>query len=357
MTFSPKNKKSSLSSAYKYLYSYINQNKNIKKNFIKSSLLGFVVGDALGVPVEFLSRNSLKTNPINDMIGYGTHKVPKGTWSDDTSLILATMDSIITKNKIDYEDIMSKFNNWVKYADYTATNNVFDIGISTRQAIHKYQCGYKALDCGLDGFYDNGNGSLMRLLPIVFYLLNQNLNFEQEKEIIDNISSLTHAHEISKLGCRIYYDYIKNLIAGSDKIQALVNLPNKEYLKYYSPETLAVYGNILNKKIFKIEEKDIKSSGFIVDTLESVLWAIINSNTFTDAILKAVNLGEDTDTIGALTGGLAGIIYANDNSLIYWSEQLQNKEKLYELIDKFELFLIQKNSEKNIEIKNSFKMQ
>ncbi|MBQ6817211.1 MAG: ADP-ribosylglycohydrolase family protein, partial [Bacilli bacterium] len=132
----------------------------------EDAMYGFVIADALGVPAEFKSRNSLSKSPITDMVGYGTHNVPEGTWSDDTSMVLATQDSINKCGKIDYDDIMNRFAAWYKKGEYTTDGKVFDIGITTSNAIRNYSSGKKALKCGGTGERDNGNGSLMRMIPV-----------------------------------------------------------------------------------------------------------------------------------------------------------------------------------------------
>ena len=151
------------------------------KDKILGGILGLAVGDALGVPVEFQSRESLRRNPVTDMRGYGTHNQPPGTWSDDTSLTLCLLDSLEKKcdeqwaivgdlPKPDYTDIMHKFLSWAYKGKYTAHNEVFDIGIATRKALQRFRDGTEPLRCGGTSEQDNGNGSLMRMLPIVFYL-------------------------------------------------------------------------------------------------------------------------------------------------------------------------------------------
>lgn len=315
----------------------IDENGNIysAKNSIKDGILGFVVGDALGVPVEFASREMLKKYPIKQMIGYGRYDEPNGTWSDDTSMVLATMDSIINNRLIDYEDIMFKFSEWMDQAKYTATDNLFDIGITTRKAIINFKRGVNALDCGSGYVEDNGNGSLMRILPIAFYLYNNEFSELEEIEIINNISSLTHAHEISRLGCKIYYDYMKQLLDGIDKKNALKNIKNKDYSSYYSYKSIVEYRRILRGDISKLSVEQIKSSGYVVDTLEASLWCTLNSSNFEEAVSKAVNLGNDTDTIGAITGSLNGIIYGKDNIPMNWLNKIRKKGYIDDLILEF----------------------
>jgi len=300
---------------------------------ILASILGFAVGDALGVPVEFKKREALKKTPIIDMEEFGSHNQPKGTWSDDTSMMLATMDSIGEKDDIIFENIMNNYRKWLDEKSYTATNQVFDVGIGTKRAIEKYKNGYKAVKCGSSDYYNNGNGSLMRILPIALYASVNNYN---EKEIVETLyyySSMTHSHEISIMGCKIFCDYIKEIIEGNSPIEALENISNLDYDKYY--DCSYQYNRILSKKIIGLKEEEIKSSGFIVDTLEATIWCIINSNSFEEAVLKAVNLGEDTDTIGALTGCLAGLIYGLESIPEKWINSLQNKELILKISEKY----------------------
>ncbi|RAP50783.1 MAG: hypothetical protein BZ138_06345, partial [Methanosphaera sp. rholeuAM270] len=141
----------------------------LKKETIYSGIIGAVVADALGVPYEFHSRTDMQEKPATSMTGYGTYNQPPGTWSDDSSLTLATMDSLI--NGLNYEDMMHKFGQWYQDAKYSPTDEVFDIGKTTQSALQNYlYYNKKALNCGLTGAYDNGNGSLMRILPATLYI-------------------------------------------------------------------------------------------------------------------------------------------------------------------------------------------
>ena len=305
------------------------------KNNILDGILGFVIADALGVPIEFKSREELSINPLKEMIGYGSHKVPEGTWSDDTSMMLATMDSIVNTNKIDYSDMMKRFCEWYVNSQYTATGVMFDIGISTRKALHKFDSGYNALDCGGKGEFDNGNGSLMRILPISFYSLYNNLNEEQEIQLLNNCSSLTHGHEISKLGCKIYTDYIKSLLKGKNKKEAFYEIMNKDYSKNYSKDSINKYKRLFSEGFETLNISQIKSSGYVVDTLEASIWCVLNTDSYEEAVVKAINLGEDTDTVGAITGSIAGLIYGNEKIPERWSAKLKNKEYLMRLIEDY----------------------
>ena len=299
-------------------------------------IIGFAIGDALGVPVEFKSRQELKANPVTDMMGYGTHKVPLGTWSDDTSMTLATIDSIIKTGEIDTNDMADKFLKWFRNNEYTATGKRFDIGRTTLQALAKYELKVDdAVNCGGKGEYDNGNGSLMRMLPIAYYIYYKNIVDEEEiYNIVKQVSSITHAHEISILGCYIYVKFTLELLKGIDKIQAYQNIQQLDY-SYFDDYVVSKYYRILENNIQEIKKEDISSSGYVVSTLEATLWLFLNSKDYNDTILKAVNLGDDTDTVGACVGGLLGIYYGIDDIKQNWRDDLLRYDYIMKLCDMF----------------------
>ena len=321
-------------------------------DFVRSSIYGFVVGDALGVPVEFLSRETLKNNPIQDMEEYGTHNQPKGTWSDDTSMVLATIDGILNSQipNIDYKKIITNFLNWKQKGEFTPFGKVFDIGNSTSYALsiyqqHIYDNNPDDVICGTGNINSNGNGSLMRILPISLYLYYLGINYEDNKffEIIKIISSMTHSHLYSILGCYIYTIYVIEILKVHDKNIAYKNMQNILQNICNKNDALIdiknIYGRIVYEDISKLEEKDIKSSGYVVDSLEATIWTILTTNSFEESVLKAVNLGEDTDTIGALTGSLAGIIYGYNSIPQKWINTLQWREYLDKIINQFVEYL------------------
>lgn len=255
---------------------------------IYDAIMGLAVADALGVPYEFRQRDAFKAT---GMIGYGTHGQPMGTWSDDTSMTLATISSLCECGEIDLEDIAAAFAQWLKYAHFTPWGEVFDIGRTTQQAILRWLNGYDEDQCGLSGEQDNGNGSLMRILPLAF--------LECTDRQISEVSALTHAHPVSMDACIIYITIAKNLLHG-------VPLPDAIYLAAgYS--SLPEFDRL--PTLWALRREDIRSSGYVVDTLEAALWCLLNTDSYRDCVLTAVNLGDDTDTVAAVAGGLAGIVY------------------------------------------------
>lgn len=327
---------------------------------IRDIILGFAIGDAMGVPIEFMTREYLSKHPTTEMTGYGSYEVPKGCWSDDTSMVLATMDSIIKSEGINYNHIADCFCDWVNNSKYTPTSEIFDIGNTTKEAIIKYWNqthpgnGHLGIDlpsnkevtevdatkCGGISSSSNGNGSLMRILPLVFYLKQRNTNELETYQIIKNISSITHAHEISILGCYIYVNYALNLLNKESKEEAYEQITKLNYDKYFSTDTITLYQRIINKELISLDIDSISSSGYVVDTLEAVLFVIMTTNNYKEAVIKAINLGKDTDTIGALVGGLAAIIYGFKDIPESWLKDLKRREYIEDISDSYQKVLV-----------------
>lgn len=298
--------------------------KNISLDQVQSGIIGLAIGDALGVPVEFLPRNVLEKNPVKSMLGYGTHKQKPGTWSDDTSLTLCLMISLI--NGIDYYDIAENFKNWRYIAKYTARNEVFDCGATVSQGIANYIRGKNPIECGPNDYYSNGNGSLMRILPLAYYLFEYG---DEKYKIIENVSALTHGHIISKMSCAIYINLVINLLKNINKVQA-VNKAISETLEYYKNEDLACFNRIRSESFSSVNRDEISSSGYVVHTLEASIWCLLNYNSYDETVLAAVNLGLDTDTTAAVVGGLAGIYYGFKNINQKWIRSLAKKAEIKE---------------------------
>lgn len=305
------------------------------KNAVRAGVIGHAVGDALGVPVEFMSREELRENPTSEMTGYGAHYVPAGSWSDDTSMEIAFMQSVIDCRQINYRDIMEKFCAWYQHDEFTATGNMFDIGNACMRALQNFHHhGLEPLSCGGKSEQDNGNGSLMRFLPVAFICDVKNLASKEQYELVKDVSSLTHAHPISVLGCHIYVNFARHLLAGKSLVDAYKATKTDDY-SMYEPETLKVYKWILEDDISHLREEVISSSGYVVHTLEAALWCLLTTDNYEKAVTKAVNLGQDTDTVGAVTGSLAGLAYGYEAIPERWLNKLQRLDYLLDLCDLF----------------------
>lgn len=204
------------------------------ENRVLDGVMGLCVADALGVPVEFMTRETLISDPVTGMRAYGTYHQPAGTWSDDTSMTLCFVHSL--SKKLDYEDIMMEFMKWFREAKYTPHGEVFDIGIATQEALIRFEEGTEPLQCGGTTEYDNGNGSLMRILPSLFYLqAKYGPQFYEKDEaftIIHNISALTHAHKRSQIACGIYISIAAH-VAGRGNLQQAVKSGLANAIKFY----------------------------------------------------------------------------------------------------------------------------
>ena len=251
-----------------FLFKNTNVNIPVSTNDrIKGSIIGFIVGDALGVPVEFIDRETLRKNKINDMEEFGTHHQPKGTWSDDSSMMLATIDGIINSSLpiIDYVYIMKNFLKWKREGKFTPFDNVFDIGNATSYALSRYQNNINSgneenIICGTGDISSNGNGSLMRILPISLLLHFSSYDYTSNEyfDIIKNISGMTHSHNYSIIGCYIYSIYVSELLKENDKFVAYKNL--QDICSNIKIDGIEVYDRIIKNDISKLKENAIKSS-------------------------------------------------------------------------------------------------
>jgi ADP-ribosyl-[dinitrogen reductase] hydrolase len=304
-------------------------------NKIESGLFGLAIGDALGVPVEFYSRSSLKENPVSEMIGYGTHYQPSGTWSDDSSLAFCLAESLC--NGFDLFDIARNFVKWYSTELWTPHGQVFDIGIATRNAIHNIGKGHQPEFCGGFEEKDNGNGSLMRILPLVFYLKEEK-DIEAIYEKVKAVSSITHAHFRSVFACFVYVVYCLEILKEKDKFEAYSEMQKilSKFLedKKYNPTEIQLFDRVLINDISKYPEVNIHSSGYVLDSLQASLWCFLNSDSYEETVLKAVNLGGDTDTTAAIAGGLARIYYGIEKIPKKWIKNLVRTNDIKDLAER-----------------------
>lgn len=303
------------------------------KEQIKAVMIGHAVGDALGVPVEFASRSELTESPVREMSGYGTYPVPAGAWSDDTSMSIAALDAI-ANGDINWDHIMVAFGEWYYKDKYTPTGEMFDVGNTCSYAIDNYFAHHKTVDeCGLTNEHSNGNGSLMRIHPFALMTwFDRNLRLEFE-EIIEKASALTHAHERSKLACKIYTLILYNLLGLPRKDVIMFALDMAKCRYFESPE-YGHYERLFDDNFDKLTEVEIKSTGYVVDTLEAAVWCVLTTDSYKECVLKAVNLGDDTDTVAAIAGGLAGALYGYDAIPQEWREALIKREYIEEMCER-----------------------
>jgi ADP-ribosyl-[dinitrogen reductase] hydrolase len=304
------------------------------KDQAKSLLFGVAVGDALGVPVEFRDRECMRNHPVTDMIGCGTHRQPPGTWSDDSSLTFCLAEALTVP--FDPEVIGRNFLRWYQEGYLAAGERHFDIGGATHEAIQRMKSGVPAAQAGGDDEYDNGNGSLMRIAPLVFYLREKPV--EERFVLTRLVSSITHAHIRSVIACFYYLEFCRGLLKGRDKFviyqQLKEEFPEQADALQLPAYEIRQFDRLLKQDIFLLGEDEIRSSGYVIDTLEASIWCLLTTGSYSEAVLKAVNLGGDTDTTAAVTGGLAGLLYGYDAIPAHWIDQLAKKDAIADLAER-----------------------
>jgi len=301
---------------------------------VLGALWGAVVGDALGVPVEFTSREERKKDPVTDMRGFGTHRQPAGTWSDDSSLTLCTAESLL--NGFDLKDMGQRFVGWYREGYWTPWGKVFDIGGTTRNAIIRLSRGADPETAGDKDENCNGNGSLMRILPIALRFADSSV--EQLLYYAHQASSLTHRHFRSRMACYFYCLIATSLLNGSaplDAYRCALETGAKTYGRHPYSQELRHFDGLLSGSIHQMPEQKINSGFYVIETLEASLWCLINSASFEGAVLRAVNLGGDTDTTGCVTGGLAGIYYGIGSISRNWMDQIARAKDIEALFEEF----------------------
>jgi len=299
-----------------------------------SGLMGLCVGDALGVPVEFTSRAERVKSPVTTMLGYGTWNQPPGTWSDDSSLTFCLAECLCRGYSLDA--IANSFWRWYKEAYWTPRGDVFDIGQTTHTAIMRLKQGVLPHQAGGKVENSNGNGSLMRILPMAY--CHRNLTLGELLARVHDVSAITHAHARSQMACGIYISIAVALLEGANPqtayLQALQDIQTIYFVREFLLEK-PHFGRILSGEIAKLPVEEINSGGYVIDTLESSLWCLLNSSSYSEAVLKAINLGGDADTTAAVTGGLAGIYYGVENIPQQWINQIARKQDIIYLAERF----------------------
>jgi ADP-ribosyl-[dinitrogen reductase] hydrolase len=306
---------------------------------IKSSLFGLAIGDALGVPVEFKSRFYLKAKPLTMLIGYGTHDQPPGTFSDDGSLTFCLAEVLTTG--YDLQKIAGLFIAWMYEGYWTPRGEVFDKGIATTQAIGRLKLGMRPDLAGGMGELDNGNGSLMRIMPLVFYLRDKPT--QERFRITKEVSSLTHVHIRSVIACFYYLEFARLIRKGESNFEIYARLQQEIPLFLdtlsINPSEISRFDRLLKGNIAELPEDQIQSSGYVIHTLEASICCLLTTDHYKDAVLKAVNLGEDTDTTGAVTGGLAGLLYGYDAIPFEWIDILARQNDIEDLCNRLAVSL------------------
>ena len=308
-----------------------------------SGIMGVVVGDALGCPVQFESRKEVAKHPVTGMRGYGTFNLPEGSWTDDSSLTLALLESIGRLGKVDLDDIMENFMKWLYDGEFTPYGYSYDVGRGTMQAIDRYRRNRKAKKCGGYDERNNGNGSLMRILPVCIYcskMLQRGVFSERGAiQMIHTVGGLTHAHIRANIACGLYFFMVDEVLNTEgtfcDRLQEGLTRGFAFYESFLADkDNLRYYDRLQDLEIFaSLTADQIRSTGYVVDTLEAAVWSLVTTGSFDEALLKAVNLGDDTDTVGAIAGGLAGLYYGYERIPADWLTAIKRRDRIEGLCD------------------------
>lgn len=300
------------------------------RRLARALLLGAAVGDALGVPFEFRERGTFR---VNGMTGHGTYDRPVGTWSDDTSLTLATADAICG-GTVNLSKAAQNFEDWLFAGRWTADGVVFDVGNGTRRAVERLADGCPPQEAGNADVWSNGNGSLMRIAPLVVCLghLGQSRRFD----LVRQVSGLTHRHPVSIVGCILWCEMLLAVARGTSPAQSYrtVRSLGPELAERFGNEAVQAYGRILEGDIGQLAVEEILSDGYVVHTLEAALFCILTTHSYQAAVETAVNLGSDTDTTACVTGAMAALWYGEESIPAAWLATLRGRELIESTAEK-----------------------
>jgi ADP-ribosyl-[dinitrogen reductase] hydrolase len=278
-------------------------------------LLGLAAGDAVGTTVEFRSRGSFP--PVTDMTGGGPFNLQPGQWTDDTSLALCLATSLVEKGGFDARDQMERYCRWRDEGYLSSTGECFDIGRTTVAALRRYRDTGEPFS-GPAEERSAGNGSIMRLAPVPLFFhpdREQVLHYSAES------SRTTHGAPECLDGCRLLGDILCRALGGADRRGVLLGTDCDRI-------TAPAIRRIAGGEYFDKPHYAVLGTGYVVDSLEAALWCFWTTNSFEEAILKAVNLGDDADTTAAVCGQVAGAHYGEGAIPSRWLARLALRDEI-----------------------------
>lgn len=264
----------------------------------RGAFLGLAVGDALGATLEFSQRDA---HPLHtEMLGGGPFVLAPGQWTDDTAMALALADSLLAAREqgvpsgFDPDDLARRFVAWWRHGDYSCTGSCFDIGMTTAAALARFEQTGDPY-AGSSNSREAGNGSLMRIAPVAIFALD---DAEAADRFARDQSRITHAAPQAVEACAFFVKLLREAIQGDVDV-----LRSRKWAGDTAIRAIAA-GSWRGKP-----RLEIRSTGFVIDTVEAALWSVGSTDSFEDALVLAINLGGDVDTVGAVTGQLAGALY------------------------------------------------
>jgi ADP-ribosyl-[dinitrogen reductase] hydrolase len=283
------------------------------------AFLGLACGDALGRPVEFQSSTEIATRhgTVDEMLSHGTHNQPAGTVTDDTDLALCIARSLVEQEAFDGQDIAERFSDWYD-------NGPFDIGLMTADAIRTYDRGVSWRDAGREVWQDRpegsnaGNGSVMRCAPYAIAFADDPHTLVRVSKLS---SAITHYDPRCTYGCAVLNGTIAGYLRGADSpLEAALERAGGD-----APDELVEALRVVPDLI---DDSQLQTTGYVVHTLQTALYDALTADTAEEAIVTAVNRGGDTDTVGAITGAIAGARFGYDSLPKRWLETIEYREDL-----------------------------
>ncbi|MBP9477685.1 MAG: ADP-ribosylglycohydrolase family protein [Sebaldella sp.] len=302
----------------------------------KGAVYGFLIGDAVGVPYEFYPSEKLKRLEVIDMIPpkkfNRSHKeVKPGTWSDDGAQMLCVLASVLECRNFNINNLAKKLLAWYEKGYMAVNQKVFDIGVQTEKSLLEYRKTKNPLTSGLVVRNGRGNGSLMRVLPLALFG-----EYDDDEKLVEdahNQSLITHGDIIPQICCAFYCLWIREIVTINDIKKAFENTSdllkkiyeeNKDYKEY-----LYYLEERLRPRDYNIKGK---GTGYVLDTLRSVRDILFDQDNYKDVIINSVLLGNDTDTVAAIAGGIAGLYYGYDSIPEDWLILLKGKNIVEKLL-------------------------
>jgi len=317
-----------------------NQLEKVKLDRYRGSFIALAIGDALGAPIQFKARDTYL-----HLVGYtqgGEFNSQKGEYTDDTAMALCLAQSLIDSNGFDAHNQLQNYIKWLKYGYMSTRDEAFDIGFTVYQSVLNYMDTNETTTPLKQEEY-SGNGSLMRLAPVVLYYAD---DIQKAVYYAGKSSLTTHSSPIAIDGCRYFAYILTQLLHGAHKFELFTPQEMKKMNQFFKKEPLhSEISKIANGSFLTKTREQISSSGYIVHTLEASLWAFYNGTSFKNSLLKAVNLGDDADTVGAVTGQLCGAFYGFSQIDKKFLDKLYNKSLILELADK--LYELRKEKDAN----------
>lgn len=305
--------------------------KITRKERIRGGLLGLLIGDALGVPYEFHASEDIpplrkiEYDPPKSFSDRSHDSVPPGTWSDDGAQALCLLASLMECDTFDADDYANKLVDWYDKGYMAIDDIVFDIGITTSTALQHIRAGVPPLEAGPDGEHDNGNGSLMRVLPLALWHQGSD---EELVEFARLQSVITHGHMRSQICCAIYVLWARYILQECEDPWAKAVTTLRAMYPVGSPfiEEMDYY-------IRPDEELEGNGSGYVVDSLRSARM-VQSGKSYEQVVRKAIALGRDTDTTACIAGGVAGLRFGESGIPKRWVKGLRGKMLYYSLLER-----------------------